>query len=139
MPMFGRLFASKELKAALGIIDECELTFFSNGLHGNAFDIIKAELIPFVKKNTSKLKAQIKSGRTPRACVYNLIAQIAESHLISGQYHMYRGVLSSLREGPQLYKICTKAIDILVKEGDVSEEDGEYWKADIRKGISQVG
>ena len=52
---------------------------------------------------------------------------------------MYRGVLSSLREGYELNKICEKAMVLLVKEGYLTQENAEQWKADIRDQISEAG
>jgi hypothetical protein len=139
MSIFRRVFASKEVKAALGVVDECEFMFSPAGLHGDSFNIIKAELVPYLYKTSANLKEQVQNGRTVRACVYTSIAVMAQSHISSGQYHMYRGVLRPMGPGPALHEICRKAIDLLIKEGDVTEEDAQRWKNDIVKQISEVG
>ena len=134
-----RLFADKEVKAALGIVDECDLIFSSDRLFGDAFQIIKKELVPYLYKTSHILKENIKTGRSVRVCVYTAIATIAQNHITSGEYHMYRGVLSSLKEGYELEKICDEAIDFLVKEGSLTQENSKQWKADIREEISEAG
>lgn len=134
-----RLFADKEVKAALGVVDECDLTFSSDDLFGDCFKIIKAELVAYLYKSSHILKDYIKNGQSVRCCVYIAIAKIAQDHITSGQYHMYRGVLSSIGPGPALRKVCEKAIDLLVEEGSITQENSKQWKADIREQISKVG
>ena len=134
-----RLFAEKEIKAALGVVDECDLIFSSDDLFGDSFRIIKEELVPYLYKNSHILKDYIKNGHSVRGCVYNAIATIAQDHVTSGKYHMYRGVLSSMGPGPTLRKISEKAIELLVKEGSITQENSEQWKADIQEQISKVG
>ncbi len=139
MSFLKRFFADKETKAALGAVDECDLIFSSDGTFGDSFKIIKAELVPYLYKGSHILKEHIKKGQSLRSCVYTAIAKIAQDHITSGQYHMYRGVLSSMGPGHALHKICIKAIDLVVKEGSVTQENGEQWKADIREQISKTG
>lgn len=134
-----RLFAPKEVKAALGVVEECELTFSSEGLHGDCFKIVKSELVPYILKSSQILKDHLSNGFTIRGCVLAAIVTIAQNHVTSGRYHTYRGVMSPIGPGPALRQICEKAIDSLVQEGSVTKDDSEQWKKDIREQISNVG
>lgn len=139
MSFLKRLSPSKEIKAALGIVEECDLIFSTDALFGDSFKIIKAELIPYIHKSSDILEEYIKEGQSVRSCVYTAIATIAQSHVTSGEYHIYRGILNSISPGAALLEICDKAIDLLVKEGSLTQENSEQWKADIREQISEVG
>jgi hypothetical protein len=135
-----RIFASKELKVALGVIDELDL-FFSKqtSIGGNGFEIIKNELTEFVTENEATLIKFYNNGQSPRVSVLYATADFVKRQLSSGQYNIYRGVLNPLREGPSLQSIYHKIANLLVKEGTLTEDDAQYSKEQLEKIISEVG
>jgi hypothetical protein len=139
MNFIKRIFSSKELKAALGVIDECDVLFSNSSLGGNGFDIIKSELKAYMHKNEKNLIDHIEKGQSPRACVLFAIATMTKNQIISGNYHIYRGVLNNLSGGSSLQSIYNQSLDLLVKEGRLTEEDSKYSKDQLRKAIEEMG
>ena len=139
MSFIRRIFSSKEVKAALTLVDKCEPIFRSDGFFGDSFKIIEAELVPYIYKNQKDIQEAIQGGRTVSDCIYTAVATVAQNQLVGGQHHVYRGVLNPIGPAPALHRIFKKAVDLLVKEGAISTGLGNKWKAEVQKLIAQAG
>lgn len=134
-----RIFASKELRSALGTIDELDLIFSKSSIGGSGFEIIKKQLTTYVLRNEKELIEFNLNGQTPRVSVLFATAKMAKNQLMTGKYHIYRGVLNNLSEGPSFKYIYHKVIDFLVKAGRLSEEDAIYSRDQLNELIRDTG
>lgn len=134
MKILKKLFAPKEVRAVLGVLDEADCRFDCP-----AFQLVRNIIENAVLTNTNKVAKQIREGLSPRQSVYSMIANIAGDHIESGQYHIYRGVLNPMGMGKDLLRIFDEAVDEMVKIGVVDEEYAEEQKKGIRENIKTVG
>ena len=110
MKFIKKIFAPKEVKITLNIIDEIGLNYL-----GTAYPKIKKYMETVILDETRAYVDNIQSGTNPREWVLLVIAKRAGDLLESGHYHLYRGVLNPMGEGIELLKIYDSAIDELHK------------------------
>jgi len=136
--IFYKFFGSAELKAVLGILDEACHKFNTKTFE----EIIRPKIEKPILSNPQKVR-QILKKIPPREWLYGIIANIAGDLLESGEYHIYRGVLSSRLSGTgpgqDLLEIFDKATDELVKIGNISTKFAKEQKLQLRKNIKEVG
>lgn len=140
MNIIKRILAPKEVKVALSILDELSLelqTETSN--RTEAFETIRRHIEHALLGDYKKVVFAVKEGTSPRQLVYFMIANIAGDYLESGAYHMYRGVLNPLGRGHDFLGLFDMAIEKLLKEGTISQEEAKEQKTRIRDNIKQVG
>ena len=127
MRFFKVLFAPKEVRAALGVLDEAEYSFCRTGPYSRsaAFDLVKPYAERFILA-----ASRLPDGISPREHVYNLIANYAGDLVESGTYHIRRGHLDPNGPGDALYNLFCEAIDELVRIGAM---DSDY--AEEQRGI----
>ena len=75
--------------------------------------------------------------KSPRDIVLYAIAQQCKLLLSSGNYHIYRGVLSG--EGNGMRAVFGIALDELVKSGFANEEQASEQRAELHELIKDVG
>jgi len=134
MRFFTKLTASKELRAALGLLDEASLKY-----EGSAFPIIRKNIEDVILKQPDELARIFQDGTSPRQWCYAAIANVAGDILETGRYHVYRGVLNPLGPGPEMLSIYDKAIDELVQIGATTTDNAEKEKMAIRANLKSVG
>ena len=134
MKFIKKLLAPKEVKAALGVLDEASYTFDSVG-----FQLVREHIEKIILSQLDKSVDVIQKGMTPRQWVYITIANIAGDLVESGNYHIYRGVLNPLGSGNDLLKLFDAAIDQLTQIGALDAKDAKKQKATIRDNIKSVG
>ena len=134
MRFIKKLFAPKEVKAALGVLDEASYTFDSVG-----FQLVREHIEKIILSQPDKYVDVIQKGMTPRQWVYITIANIAGDLVESGNYHIYRGVLNPLGLGNDLLKLFDAAIDQLTQIGALDAKDAKKQKATLRDNIKSVG
>ena len=88
MKILKKLFAPKEIRVALGILDELNYQYDSR-----AFEIIREDFEKIVLSDTNEAKEKLVKFGSIRICVLNVVGNIAYNHLSSGKYHCYRGML----------------------------------------------
>ena len=89
MIILKKLFAPKEVRGVLGVLDEAECKF-----DYPAFKMIRNIIEKAVLSNPNKVTKAIRNGLSPRQSAYSMIANAVGDHLESGQYHIHRGVLN---------------------------------------------
>lgn len=134
MIILKKLFAPKEVRGVLGVLDEAECRFDCP-----AFKMIRNIVEKAVLANSDDVAKKIRNGLSPRQSAYSMIANVAGDHVESGQYHIYRGVLNPLCMGGDLLQIFDAAVDEMVTIGAVDMEDAEKQKKDIRENMKTVG
>jgi len=136
MRFLKRAFAPKEVKAALGALDEAGYRFQTE-----AFQMVRNVIEKSLLSNPDALVQVIKQsgGRTPREWVYSQIGNIAGDMLESGQYHIYRGVLNPMGPGEDLLKMFDETYDELLQMKAIDSDFAQEQKADLRKNIQDVG
>jgi len=127
-------FSKKEVKEALGILEEASKEFGSGG-----FDLVKEYVEKSILSDTKQFLDVVRKGRSVRKYVYSMIANTSGDLAESGHYHIYRGVLNPMGPGEDLLKIFDAAMDELVRLGDTDAENAEKEKAAVRKNIETMG
>jgi len=134
MNFLNKFFPPKEIKEALGILEEAECEFSSKD-----FNLIKGHIKKILHSHPDKFVEMIKQGETPRQWVYSTISNIAGDLVESGNYHIYRGVINPAGIGNELLKIYNKAIDKLVEIKVLDNERAKKEKAALQENIKSVG
>ena len=130
-------FSKKEVKEAFEILEEASKKF---AFASYGFDLVKAHAEKSILSEAKQLTKSVQSGTvTVRKYVYSLITYISGNLVSSGQYHIYRGVLSPMGPGEDLWKILDSALDELVAIGDISKEEAAEQKVVVRKNIDEMG
>jgi hypothetical protein len=135
MNFLKKAFAPKEVKAALGALDETAYRFQTE-----AFLIVRNIIEKYLLSYPDALDHIIREngGRTPREWVYSQIGNIAGDMLESGQYHVYRGVLN-VGIGEDLLNMFDATYDELVQMKAIDPDYASKQKATLRRNIQQVG
>ena len=123
-----------EVREAIAALDSIEVEF--SGCLG--IESIKQECSEWLKKNPDKFcKAVSEKGIAPREVLYIIMRNMVANKLISGHFHVYRGVLSM--QGDGFYAIWKRLTEKMLKLGIVTPdeviEDREY----LQKEISEMG
>jgi hypothetical protein len=134
MNFLKKILAPKEVKAALGILDEASCTF-----DNEAFQLVRSHIEKIILTKPDEFVNLIQNGMSPRQWVYTTIANIAGDLVESGNYHMYRGVINPMGLGNDLLKLFDAAIDELTKIGALGAKKAKTEKAAIRENIKSVG
>ena len=134
MSFFKKLFAPKEVRAAIGVLDELKCTFDCA-----AFSIIHKQVERMILANSHDIVAAVRKGRLSRQLILGLVSSLAGDHVESGDYHVYRGVLNPLGPGEDFIKIYDTTVDELVRMGVVEAEYAEKQKAALRENIETIG
>lgn len=98
-------------------------------------DSVKTSVIKTVTEGEEKTIASIKQdGLSPRTLALLLLSNVLGSHLASGQFHIYRGVLSM--PGTEMLKAFRFIVEELVKTGyhtnEAVQEDMEWVQRQIQ-------
>lgn len=134
MGIFDKLFLEKEIKAILGVLNELdfEMAEFPH------FDDVRSLAEKIILKNKHDIIRTMKEQNiSPRRTACSWINNVSGDFLESGQYHVYRGVLSPV--GNAYLKIFDRSTGLLSQVGDMSEEEAKEHKQNIRNRIQEVG
>ena len=130
MKFLKRMFAPKEVRVAIGILDEVGLEFDCE-----AFHIVRNGIEDAYLWGSTSVVSHVKNGISPRQQVYTSIANLAGDYLESGQYHLYRGVLNPLGPGEDFLKLFHLALDNLVQSGAIDDKEAEEQRKKKQEGI----
>ena len=135
MGLITKIFPPKEVKAAIGILDEINLKFNNKG-----FKMVRNYIEKAIFSNPKKFVEIMQSeNESPREWIYMKIANIAGDLVESGQYHIYRGILNPQGPGSHLLQLYDMAVDEIVKMGKLDIEKAKQEKKALRKNIENVG
>ena len=147
---FKKLTAPKEVRAALGVLDEIACTkvpgegigipMASCWHDSEAFRIVRNQIEKMILAGPDEFARMIQVETSPREWVWTAIANVAGDHVESGEYHIgVRGALNPLGPGEYLRKLFDTALDELTRMGAMQPDFAEKQKAALRKNISDVG
>jgi hypothetical protein len=129
-----KLFASKEVLAAIGVLDE-----FEYSCNSPAFQLIREEVESAILEQAERFISVIKEqDRTPRQKVYSMMEHVAGDYLESGSldFFVYRGLLNFC--GEELLRIYDLIIDRMREINCISDEEARKQKSDIRDCIKRA-
>jgi len=129
-----RFFAPKEVRAALGVLDELACTF-----DNEAFRIVHLQVERWIFSNPQKFAARVRAGTRPRNLVLAAVSDLAARHVESGEYHYYRGFLPPGGLGEDFVKIYDASVDEAVRLGFITDEWAKEQRAGLRRNIETVG
>lgn len=135
MKLMKKLFASKEIKAAIGVLDEfdysCDTSVFKL-----VREVVESTILEYPEKFIIVIKEQ---GITPRQKVYSMMEHVGGDYLESGSldFFVYRGLLNPF--GEKLLRVYDLIIDRMKEINCISDEEAIKQKSDIRNCIKQVG
>ena len=125
MGWFNKLTARKEVRAALGVLDEIACIHVSNqGIaipsaqfwhETEAFRIVRGMVEEVILANQDGFARNIQNGTSVRQWVWAVIANMSCDRVETGEYHIYRGVLNPLGPGEYLLRLFDTALEELVK------------------------
>lgn len=136
MNFLKKAFAPKEVKAALGTIEEAAYRFQAEAF---AFQLVRTKMEGWLLDNQSRFVRLIceSGGRSTREWVYSQIGNVAGDLLESGEYHVWRGALNPT--GNELLLMFDASQDELLQMKAVDERYVIEQKAIIRKNIQEAG
>ena len=133
MPFFKKLFLPKELKNVLTVLDSEEVLFDAPD-----FDLVKGHITRDLHEKVAGLLQFMEETKPDiRVLVLRFIALHSSGLVQSGNYHVYRGVLSNT--GQNLLSIYNRANDELCKIGNITKEQSNDDKRAVREEIKNVG
>jgi len=134
MKFIKKLIASKEVKAALGILDEASCTF-----NTPAFEMVKNQIEELILSRTQEFVQLVQKGTSPRQWIYSIMANISGDLVESGRFHVYRGLLNPVGLGEDLLKLFDASVDELVRIDAIDQTKADKQKSAIRENIKDVG
>lgn len=134
MKILRRMFAPKEVRIALNILDEVGLEFDCD-----AFRIVRRRIEDAYLGDCNQVVSNVREGISPRQQVYTAIANLAGDYVQSGEYHLYRGILNPFGPGGDLLRLFDASVDKLVQMGACSVKEAKAQKAGVRESIETVG
>ena len=149
MSFFKKLTAPKEVRAALGVLDEIACTKVSQlGItipsascwhDSDAFQIVRNEIEKMILTRPDWFARMIQEGTSPREWVWAAVGNTAGDLVESGEYHTYRGFLNALGPGEYLLQLFDTALDELPRMDAMQPDYATEQKAALRKNIRDVG
>ena len=130
----GKSFYKKEVKEAFAILEEEKDKWDCAG-----FNLVKDYVEESIRSDKKQFMDEVREGRSVRTIVYNIIANLSEEMIESGQYHIWGGVLNPMGPGEDLLKIFDSAVDELVIMGELDEEKAQEQKEAIRLSVQSFG
>lgn len=134
MKFIKKLIAPKEIKAALGILDEASCIFDSS-----AFEMVKNKIEELVLSRPEEFIQLVQKGTSPRQWIYSVMANISGDLIESGEFHVYRGVINPVGPGEDLLKLFDASVDELVRINAIDQAKADEQKSAIRENIKGVG
>jgi len=125
----------KEVKEVLAALDLVE-SQFDNCIF--MFDTVKQRAGQIISNDHNRVIHAVTVQKvTPMNVALVNIMEAAYDYLLSGDYHIRRGVL--LDSGEEIWKISHIATELLVADGYMKNEEAEKYRADVSEAISGSG
>ena len=123
----------KEVKWTLSALDKLE-----RAASNAAFSIVRNDIQAQIRDTKKTINSIKQNQMKPEALAALLTSNAVQSHLLSGQYHTYRGVLST-GKGELLLGLWDFAVDSMANTGQYTDEEADNEKEWIRAEIEKVG
>lgn len=136
IPFLNRFRRPNEVKDCVAALEEMRPLFARVIFASIVLDQVRATLLAPASR-AAIVRSVAEAGNPPRDVVLFAITEISSSLLSSGQYHVYRGVLSM--EGAGIRSTVGIAIGELVKSGFADEEEAKERRAQLTTAIKEVG
>jgi len=144
MSFLQRVFGSAIIRSVYGVIAEMEMAFSDGDLDlgvQDAFEIVKCTVEKQVSTDPRRVERYIidntAKGITPRIWVISCFCNLSGDLVESGNYHIYRGMLSLTGTG--LLYIFKKTSEMLVELGSVDRDFANTQFLEICKNIARCG
>ena len=125
----------KEVQEVLSALDNVE-SQFDNCIF--MFDTVKQRAEQIISNDHNRVIHAVTVQKvTPMNVALVNIMEAAYDYLLSGDYHIRRGVL--LDSGEEIWKISHIATERLVTDGYMTNEEAEKYRADVSEAISGSG
>jgi hypothetical protein len=134
MQLIKKLTAPKEVRLVLGLLEEANHKF-----DFPAFKVVRRAVETYVLNYKTEIVKLIREGTESRQLLYFAISNASGDYVSSGQYHIYRGMLNPMGNGPDLLKIFNSSLEELKSMGAIDEIDVKEQKDGVRKQIKEVG
>lgn len=134
MNPFRRLRLPREIKDALGVLDELA-TIFDPG----AFRLVRTHVEGGFRRYPREFVSMVGQDTPVRQIVLQAVSNTAGDLVESGEYHIYRGVLDPMGPGDHLLKIYDATTQELVRMGVVDPAYAETQRQGLRKNIAMIG
>lgn len=128
----GSTSGSKEVVQTLHALDDLE-----RSATNAAFSTIKHDVQTLIRDADKTANSIQVDGMSPEGLAALIMSNIIQNHLCSGNYHIYRGVLTS--GGEQLLQLWDFVIESMAKTGVHAQEEADDEKHWIRTEIKKVG
>lgn len=135
MNIFKKILPAKEVKKVLAALDLAE-SQFDNCIF--LFDTVKQRAKQIILNDQKRVIHAITVLKvTPMNVAIVNIMEAAYDCLLSGDYHIRRGVL--LDSGEEIWRISHIATERLVADGYMTHEEAEKYRADVSEAIAGSG
>lgn len=134
MGLFRNLFLNREVKGAIGILDEFAVRF-----RGSGFERVRDQVEAGFRKHPHDLASIVNGGTPLRQIVMQALANTAGDHIVSGHYHPHRGVLDPSGPGNEILRLFDAAVDELVQMNAIDPDFAATRKGELRERIGDVG
>ncbi len=99
--------------------------------------LVRNETVALASITDKTLMAIRHNGATPKQLALTLITNVVSKHLISGQYHVYRGMLSAL--GGEMLKLFSAAAHAMRDCGYCTEDELRENFHQLKSHIAEMG
>lgn len=107
----------------------------SNPMFDSLASAVKSQ---WTNEHIANYKAQIQTGESHEAFIYNFIVHTCGDRLESGTHHVYRGILNS--EGHHYLRLFEHAIAAMIDKGEYTNEwADENLRRPVFNGIKEMG
>ena len=132
--LISKLFQRKSIKKLKLTLDDFEKEF-----DNPSFKIVREIIENTALKSSKEFDNFINTNENLESWVIGHITNISGDLIESGQYHIYRGVLSQFGPGEDLLRLFDQSIDFNLKLGLIENEFAVEQKKQIRLNIKMVG
>lgn len=140
--IFKRFFLPMEVKAvlmALAIEERKHRDAEDKPLFGPhaGFNLINSDIRRLIMSEPDVVVTKVREGIAPRTLAYLAIANHTAQKLLSGRYHVHRGILSM--PGTSLFSLWSEATAELEAAGIHSPEEAIEGKRSFHQQIKELG
>jgi len=131
--MLLRIFLPQEVKEGLKVLNELEPEFNKD------FWIVKDYIVRMCKAHTQETKQMILQIGNARIWALDRILSVTKNLLGSGEYHLYRGIISPMGAGFGLINIFETALTKLIDNNKITERNAQLIRESLDQEIKQAG
>lgn len=131
--------AGKEVATTIKALEDLRPRYDSEGIfHSSAVDDVFKQAKKIIRADKKDVVEGIaKDGRDPAEIALTALWNVSNQVVSSGQYHVYRGILTDQGKG-YLY-VYNKTVDVLLDKGFIDKEEAESNRKSIKENIKSAG